>query len=98
MALTIWQGTIAPQPGAGSITFQQSPGSLLISGVSASAPILFAPASGYSGLQGNFVSSWSTPPGQPVADIPAALTAAASSLFILDPSKTYTLTVMEGQL
>ena len=96
MSVIIWQGTVAsPYAGGPAVTFTLDPGSGAVASAASSAPIRFTPGPGYADLAGAFSSTITFPEGGLPADPAAAWAAAAASLVILDPAKTYTMTITQ---
>ena len=92
----IWEGTVtAPFAGASAVTFTLDPATGAITQAASSGPIRFTPEPGYADLAGAFTSQVTFTPGALPADPAAAWAAAAPSLVILDPAKTYTMTITQ---
>lgn len=92
----IWQGTVAtPYAGGAAITFTLDPGTGRVAQAATSAPIRFTPDPGYADLTGAFTSVVIFDPDTLPAGPAAAWDQAQATLVILDPAKTYTMTITE---
>lgn len=96
VAETIWQGSVSsPYAGGAAVTFILDPMTGAVAQASSSGPIAFTAAPGYAALTGAFTSQVTFTPGDLPADPAAAWEQAQPSLIILDPAKTYTMTITE---
>jgi hypothetical protein len=96
MSVTIWQGTVtSPYADGSQVTFTLDPATAAITAVGSRGLIAFVPAPGYPDLSGTFSSAVTFDPAALPAGVADAWAAAAGQLIILDPAKTYTMTITE---